>query len=104
MPSVARLYNAHSVDPLRFEVKAIQRPSGDHTGIRSNAGSVVNRVETPRFTSSSQTSAVPSTRDEVARRLASGDSELLYPSPKSDPGMVSNGAPDRSNHTKWCCE
>ena len=37
----------------------MRSPLGDHTGVTSSAGSVVNRLNTPRFVSSNQMSTFP---------------------------------------------
>src|SRR5437867_2258418 len=59
---------------LRAEEKTIWLPSGDQTGIRSEAGSNVNRVVAPpRANSSSQMSRLPASPRDMAARDAFGD-------------------------------
>src|SRR5215831_6836004 len=60
----------------RSEVKATVRPSGDHTGSQSMAGSDVKREGTPRSISTIQRSKLaPAESDRVtATRLPSGES------------------------------
>ena len=60
-------------------------------GITSTAGSIVNRVGTPRTRSKAQTSTLTVPADSP-NRLASGDSAELNPVPISEPRWLQAGA------------
>src|SRR6266403_4424362 len=58
--------------PLRFEAHTTRRPSGDHMGGSSTAGSKVSREVTPRTESRIQTSLLPLEELANTMRLSSG--------------------------------